>query len=1167
MTSDAAQPNKTLPQLGRYQLLAKLGQGGMGEVYLAHDGKLNRRVAVKVLPADSIHDAGAVARFRREAQALAQLGHPGIVQAHDSGEEAGRHFLVMEFVEGASLAAVLKEKGRIPPAHAADYIYQAALALQHAHDKGLVHRDLKPSNLLLTPQGQVKILDLGLARFLQDQIDAALTREGTGMGTPDYAAPEQFRDAHSADARSDIYSLGCTLYHLLTGRVPFPGSSFSEKYEAHAHKEPPPIEELCPEVPGGLALAVQKMMAKRPADRFQTAAEAAEALAPFVAASSASFQSVRNTSSWEGGRLTVRDPRLRRRWPRYALAAVAGAALVLLAVVFGPRWFGGRQPQDNTPVVEADKDKPPDQPSRPPGKDAPARLVKDPSPALPDDPDVLTVSKTKAGGGKYQTISAALDRVQRGQTIRVLDQAVYCESLLLNLARHSDITLEAIRGATLELGESWNLLSITGVTGVTVRGFRLVAKDVPRQTKAFPTLVYVNKGASGLLLERLTFVDEGNSDRVNGLEVTNTPPPGRRMTVVRNCTFEGLSIALGLAGVSGDYRVSFPVANVLLRDNLIMRCGWGIYLKGDVRSAQVVGNRIWQARWAALQLERLPADTDNILVANNTVFESEECFRLWDVAINSKGVQIRNNLFLGTKPPDMVFYRSKDPQRAEGAGEGDALHRSWRLDHNWREAEKPKGTSLRERGWIPPGPADVLQGSITGVKRDSGDRANFLRPDKGSPAATKGAGQTDPWLPSYVGALPPEGVEPWDWDRTWRAEAPGRHVLLTVSEKEEGGGKFRTINDALRSPDLKPWATIRVLDGETYPEAVLLDDPIAHKGIVLEAPKRAVLEMGPGVSRLIQIKSVPHVRVSGFRLRDKKGTRLSTFVAISGRVPGVIVEDLELRTDLVSHGMMLTTPRTGEQDPPVVVRRCFLQTRGEGITVSGAGEETGGPLCGGVAVRDNVITGTDFRALVLVGGLERVQVVGNRVSAGRASGLQTEDLGSASRRILIANNTSFNNGFGFRYFCNSEPRATVPAGQVELSGNLLLESSANDMGCVLVDGGSAKPVPAFAKALAARWRFRRNWRDLQNSQPQYQIPLHKDDRQLEAVSFVSRTPDSPDYLRPLPDSPLAREGPGNLDPTLPTYVGAVPPKGVKRWDWDRVWRSRLGKPMPGKEKS
>src|SRR5262249_37008517 len=180
---------------------------------------------------------------QREARALAKLAHPGIVQAFDSDSDDGRHFLVMEYVEGQSLADLLREKGPVSPGRAADYVHQAALALQHAHEKGLIHRDVKPSNLLLARPGrQVKLLDLGLARFLQDQIlDPNRTREGVGMGTPDYSAPEQFRDAHSADARSDLYALGCTLYHLLTGRVPFPGSSLSEKYKAHCEKEPTPL--------------------------------------------------------------------------------------------------------------------------------------------------------------------------------------------------------------------------------------------------------------------------------------------------------------------------------------------------------------------------------------------------------------------------------------------------------------------------------------------------------------------------------------------------------------------------------------------------------------------------------------------------------------------------------------------------------------------------------------------------------------------------------------------------------------------------------------------------------------------------------------------------------------------------------------------------------------
>ncbi len=308
------EPPRRGPRPGRVTPRLATRRRPWKRLYLAHDQRLDRRVAIKVLPEGRLNDPGAVARFQREAKALAQLAHPGIIQAHDSEEADGRHFLIMEYVDGQSLADLLKAKGRLAPAVAADYAHQAALALQHAHERGLIHRDVKPSNLLLAAGGRVKLLDLGLARFLQDQVaDPARTCEGAGLGTPDYAAPEQFRDAHAADARADVYALGCTLFHLLTGQVPFPGSSFSEKYEAHTHKAPPPVEELCPDVPGGLALIVQKMLAKRPADRFQTGAEVAEALAPFVAGSSASFLSIRATSEWEGGRLTVKDWRARRR--------------------------------------------------------------------------------------------------------------------------------------------------------------------------------------------------------------------------------------------------------------------------------------------------------------------------------------------------------------------------------------------------------------------------------------------------------------------------------------------------------------------------------------------------------------------------------------------------------------------------------------------------------------------------------------------------------------------------------------------------------------------------------------------------------------------------------------------------------------------------------------
>jgi hypothetical protein len=322
--------------VGRYQIQDRLGAGAMGTVYRALDTKLDRAVAIKMLPAQSVTDAGALARFQREAKALAKLSHPNIIQAYDSDQDSGRQFLVMEYAKGTSLNDLIRAKGRIAPSLAADYVYQAALGLHDAHEKGLVHRDLKPGNLLLTPLGQVKILDLGLARFLQDQVgDATLTRDGVGMGTPDYMAPEQFHDARHVDSRSDIYSLGCTLYHLIAGRVPFPGTSMSEKYAAHEQQEPAPLTEFCPDVPAGLATTVSRMMAKRPADRFQSARELAGAIAPYVAGSSHAMPRMMATASWHGSQLGRSVEPIGRRRRQFVVGS-AGIffALVVLVLVF-----------------------------------------------------------------------------------------------------------------------------------------------------------------------------------------------------------------------------------------------------------------------------------------------------------------------------------------------------------------------------------------------------------------------------------------------------------------------------------------------------------------------------------------------------------------------------------------------------------------------------------------------------------------------------------------------------------------------------------------------------------------------------------------------------------------------------------------------------------------
>jgi hypothetical protein len=266
----------------RYRIVKELGRGGMGLVYQAEQTLMGRAVAIKVISKALLDHPDALERFRREIRAAAQLSHPNIVLAYEAEQAGDLHLLVMELVEGKSLAQVLGLKGSLPVAHACSYARQAALGLQHAHEKGMVHRDIKPQNLMLTRKGQVKILDFGLAKVASERRGGrGLTAVNTYMGTPDYSAPEQAADARSADIRADVYSLGCTLYCLLAGRPPFQEETDVKTILAHLEKEPPPLRGLRPDVPAELEAVVARMLAKDPARRYQTPAEAAAALAPF----------------------------------------------------------------------------------------------------------------------------------------------------------------------------------------------------------------------------------------------------------------------------------------------------------------------------------------------------------------------------------------------------------------------------------------------------------------------------------------------------------------------------------------------------------------------------------------------------------------------------------------------------------------------------------------------------------------------------------------------------------------------------------------------------------------------------------------------------------------------------------------------------------------------
>jgi len=369
--------------LGAYVILDSLGEGGMGQIYKARHPGLNRMAAVKVLRPELVSDTEMLHRFLREIKLASQLTkHIHLVHAFDAGPVGATYFLAMEYIEGIDLDRLVHGMGPLPVPRACDYIRQAALGLQHAHEHGLVHRDIKPANLLVTPRpgkpsadgSTVKVLDLGLARLhgkgtATGQTVLTLTSDGTmTMGTVDYMAPEQALDLHRADIRADVYSLGCTFYFLLTGKPPFGGGPLAVKLMRHQQTEPPDLKELRPDVPDQLIPIVRRMLAKRPDDRYQTPGDIATALAKLSppnaahAAARTSGPSPANPLSlWKWGPVLVirlakavarGSWQTLRRWPRMVLGTVAGLLLsaVMIGWLLGPRSPFG--PGPNTPITE-----------------------------------------------------------------------------------------------------------------------------------------------------------------------------------------------------------------------------------------------------------------------------------------------------------------------------------------------------------------------------------------------------------------------------------------------------------------------------------------------------------------------------------------------------------------------------------------------------------------------------------------------------------------------------------------------------------------------------------------------------------------------------------------------------------------------------------------------
>ena len=1101
----------------RYHVLEKVGEGGMGAVYSARDSRLDRQVALKVLPEHSLNDPEAVARFEREARALAKVSHPNVIHAHDVGEDNGRHFLVMEYVKGVTLAKLIEEKGKIAPPWAADLMYQAACGLQHAHGKGLIHRDVKPSNLLITASNQVKLLDLGLARFVQDQIgDPGLTLEGMGMGTPDYMSPEQFKNAHVADHRSDIYALGCTLFHALAGRVPFPGSSLSEKYRAHELQPVPSFAEVCPESPAGLSLAVLKMMAKRPEDRFQSADEVVAALSPYVASSSASLPELGNTATWQSGQLTLATASQHHSARRRTMILGLGATLVVAIAFILGGLLGGRDPAIDD--------------ARSGDLVAAKSNTTDPTTVVTIQ-DGHTVSKN--GRGEYDTIKAALDVIKPGERILILDDATYSEEININdPVRHREIRLESKQRAVVELGNGSNFaIQVEGVSNVQIVGLAFSAAGVVREF--FTPCVQIRGQAGGTVLRDLRIQTKKNAA---GICVFNATATSSAEPIV----ITGCHISVGGNGVLLSGSPSQPVSGVVVHNNRISGSK-GLHFEHYLENVQVSNNFVANCNFVGMEVQSLTQKSNNILVSNNTFFGAAVSIRINDALsprcqFGEGQLAFRNNILIGAGFADFVMLTVNPNGGPPVAKDSRFLHDLWQFENNWRDMAGGVESTKAGRA-----PKDHQLAGKEFLSKTNGDE-DFLRPRSPGQLVEAKGGADEFWLPNYAGAIAPKDSVEWHWRWTWDVLV---NKTITVSQDQQDKARFSKIGEALRV--IQPGMTISVLDDGVYEEPVRIDNPMRHRNIVLKGRMRATIRRPSSARRAIVIHGVPGVRIQGLRLDGKGGSAADpnyALIVVASECSGVVVENLQIECKGIAIGILLENARAS-QARPALIKDCVIHTEYDAIQMVGT---VAGQGCRAIRIEHNRLS-KGLRGVSIEGLVNSIVVAGNVVWNCSQAGVGFSDLATGSNGVLIANNTVFASAHCFRVW-DDPPRDKYVENQLEVANNIFFAPAIADM-AFMRGAARARSTVADGSTLIKLWNFHHNIRDPSAQSSDYKFPMGSSSIKFVSEFLISRDPASDDFVRPTRNSPVVKNAAKKA--FLPSYIGAVPPQGVKRWNWSDTW--------------
>jgi tRNA A-37 threonylcarbamoyl transferase component Bud32 len=681
----------SLGRLDNYEILEVVGRGGMGVVFRARDTKLQRVVAIKLLAPHLAANGTSRKRFIREAQAAAAVRDDHVVDIHAVHDDGPVPYLVMGFIAGITLEDRVKQGRPLEVKEVLRIGIQAARGLAVAHAQGLIHRDVKPANILLENGVQrVKITDFGLARAVDD---AGLTQSGVIAGTPLYMSPEQAR-GEAVDHRSDLFSLGSVLYMLCTGRLAFRASKSMAVLKRVCDDTPGPIREVNPDIPECLAAAVNKLLAKDPAERFQSAAELAELLGHYLAR--LQHPSLVPPRAPSARQPESAGPALRKR-RRYGTAAVllgsacVGAILVALAVL-SRAWVvppPGDRPEGGTPAAKNGT-----QP--------------------PDGRRVLTVSKDPASGGQFRTIAKALDQVEPGMTVRVLDDAVYEEHLVVNHPEHHrGVVLEAVAKAVIRrapgvLESVW----IRGVPDFTLRGFRFeYVPDKNRHCHVFLTGL-----CSGVILDQLDITAGHICIYIHDVPLSGNDAP----VVIQKCRMRAAEIGACIEGSAhGNPDRPLPSAQVVIRENTFVECNGSVRLQGEVHRVQVVGNHILDAAWHGIDLADLLPGTEQVLVANNTLLRNNKALLVWDdhakgkAFLKCKTVRFQNNLVLDPLGVVDLAFLDHHPRGIFGGGRpGDveSLLKSpqWCFSHNWREYAPLKPDHPEIGYWIPGCPDDHL---------------------------------------------------------------------------------------------------------------------------------------------------------------------------------------------------------------------------------------------------------------------------------------------------------------------------------------------------------------------------------------------------------------------------------------------------------------------------